>query len=103
MNRRGFFRRTLGTLAGAALTPLLFRAQPTSLYTITPEMQRALSASMKDLFNPPRHVIEAYYAAPISMRYTRVFELSTDHQPARLDVLYGVATLRPDLAVRIAG
>lgn len=37
----------------------------------------------------------------ISMRFVRAFDARTDRMPARLDVLYGMATLRPGLAARV--
>lgn len=39
----------------------------------------------------------------ISMRYVRAYDINNDRMPARIDVLGGWATLRPELAVRIAG
>lgn len=39
----------------------------------------------------------------ISMRAVKAYDINTDQAPLRLDVLYGWATLRPELAVRIAG
>lgn len=38
----------------------------------------------------------------ISIRLVRAYDINTDNFPCRLDVLYGVAMLRPELAVRIA-
>jgi hypothetical protein len=37
----------------------------------------------------------------ISIRVVKAYDIFTDSQPARLDVLWGVNTLRPELAVRI--
>lgn len=39
----------------------------------------------------------------ISMRAVKAYDINTDQAPLRLDVLYGWATLRPELAVRIEG
>jgi hypothetical protein len=39
----------------------------------------------------------------ISMRAVKAYDINTDQAPLRLDVLFGWATLRPELAVRIAG
>ena len=39
----------------------------------------------------------------ISMRIVRQYAISTDTIPCRLDILYGVKTLYPELAVRLAG
>lgn len=38
----------------------------------------------------------------ISLRMVRAYDINTDQWPCRIDVLYGWATLRPELAVRIA-
>lgn len=39
----------------------------------------------------------------ISMRIVRAYDINTDALPCRIDVLWGCATLRPELACRIAG
>jgi hypothetical protein len=39
----------------------------------------------------------------ISMRAVRAYDITTDQAPLRLDVLFGWATTRPELAVRIEG
>jgi hypothetical protein len=39
----------------------------------------------------------------VSMRMVRAYDINTDRLPARIDVLGGWATLRPELACRIAG
>lgn len=38
----------------------------------------------------------------ISMRIVRQYDINTDRIPARIDVLYGFRTIRPQLAVRLA-
>jgi hypothetical protein len=38
----------------------------------------------------------------ISIRMVRAYDINTDNFPCRLDVLYGCAVLRPELACRIA-
>ena len=38
----------------------------------------------------------------ISMRIVRQYDINNDRMPARLDVLYGYKTIRPQLAVRLA-
>lgn len=38
----------------------------------------------------------------ISLRMVRAYDIQSDQWPTRIDVLYGWATLRPELAVRIA-
>ena len=38
----------------------------------------------------------------ISIRFVKAYDIFTDNSPARLDILYGWATIRPELAVRIA-
>ena len=37
----------------------------------------------------------------MSIRMIRAYDISSDQFPCRLDVLYGWATLRPELAVRL--
>jgi P22 coat protein - gene protein 5 len=39
----------------------------------------------------------------ISMRAVKNYDINTDQAPLRLDVLYGFATTRPELAVRVEG
>jgi hypothetical protein len=39
----------------------------------------------------------------VSMRLVRAYDINNDLFPCRIDVLYGWATLRPELACRIAG
>ena len=39
----------------------------------------------------------------ISIRLARQYDINNDNIPARLDVLYGVKTIRPELCVRITG
>jgi hypothetical protein len=39
----------------------------------------------------------------ISMRIARQYDINSDNVPCRLDVLFGVKTIRKDLAVRITG
>lgn len=38
----------------------------------------------------------------ISIRMVRQYDINTDYLPTRLDVLWGIATIRPQLAVRLA-
>lgn len=38
----------------------------------------------------------------VSMRIVRQYDINTDRIPARIDVLYGFRTIRPQLAVRLA-
>jgi hypothetical protein len=38
----------------------------------------------------------------ISLRMVRAYDINTDQWPCRIDVLYGWATLRPELACRVA-
>lgn len=39
----------------------------------------------------------------ISMRIARQYDINSDNIPCRIDVLFGVKTIRPDLCVRITG
>jgi len=39
----------------------------------------------------------------VSMRAVRAYDINNDRLPMRIDVLYGWATLRAELAARIAG
>lgn len=39
----------------------------------------------------------------ISIRLARQYDINSDNVPCRLDVLYGVKTVRPEIAVRITG
>jgi hypothetical protein len=37
----------------------------------------------------------------ISLRIVKAYDIQTDSQPARLDILWGVKTVRPEMAVRV--
>ena len=37
----------------------------------------------------------------VSVRMVTQYQIGTDQEPTRLDILYGWATVRPDLALRI--
>jgi hypothetical protein len=37
----------------------------------------------------------------ISLRIVKAYDIQTDSQPARLDILWGVKTIRPEMAVRV--
>jgi hypothetical protein len=39
----------------------------------------------------------------ISMRIVRQYDINNDRMPCRIDVLYGIKTLRPELACRMSG
>jgi hypothetical protein len=39
----------------------------------------------------------------ISMRIVRQYDINNDRLPCRIDVLYGIKTLRPELGVRLWG
>jgi hypothetical protein len=38
----------------------------------------------------------------VSVRFIKDYDIMSDQSPARLDVLYGWAALRPEMAVRVA-
>jgi hypothetical protein len=64
MNRRDFFRRLGGTIAGgflARLFPSWLRPKPDTIF-VSPEMHAALMKSSAALFNPPQAVVDAFFA-----------------------------------------
>jgi hypothetical protein len=65
---------------------------PSALTLPTAEQIRAMAAPMRGLFNPD---------PGLSIRYAKAYNVDTDGFVARMDVLYGFAVLRPELAVRI--
>lgn len=66
----------------------------------------AFTLAMADL-PLPGGVDFAYRASSkrggVSMRVVRAFDINNDQFPCRLDVLYGWATLRPEMACRVCG
>jgi hypothetical protein len=38
----------------------------------------------------------------VSVRFVKDYDIMSDQSPARLDVLYGWAAIRPEMAVRVA-
>ena len=73
MNRWAFLARLLGTVAAAAL----------------------VRPALEELAPAP--------APGIAVRFIRDYEIVAAQTPVRLDVLYGVATVRPALACRVLG
>lgn len=104
MNRRRFLGVLAGAIAAAAVDPTSLVADPER------ELWQPGKVTTFDLGAMPkarteRDVIAELTAAMdrfsgISLRLVR--EFSPTEFPARLDVLYGWAILRPDLAARIS-
>lgn len=64
----------------------------------------AFALVMADLYKPTAGAeVEAVRdrALGISIRMVRQYQIGTDQEPTRLDILYGWATVRPQMAVRI--
>jgi hypothetical protein len=92
VNRRGFLA-ALGTLAAGTvaheldLDKLLWRPGAKKIFLPSTTVMRSPGFVGPDL--------------GISIRFVRQFDITADMMPTRMDVFYGIATLRPDYAVRI--
>ncbi len=86
MTRRGFLSRLLA-LPIAAVLAIKIPARP--------QIERPSLA----INRPPEPTPENRFG----IRFIRQYEVQADRFPARLDVLYGIGTLRPNFAVRVAG
>lgn len=89
------------TGAGAGKAMVLAGTASTAVGTSLMYQKEAFAFATADLVMPKgvdfaaREVFEG-----ISMRIVRDYDINNDQFPARLDVLYGFKTLRPQLAVR---
>jgi hypothetical protein len=67
----------------------------------------AFTLACADLPLPESGVVQAARMSDkqlgLSIRMIRAYDINTDRFPCRLDILYGWAVLRPELACRIAG
>ena len=99
MNRRSFFRRTAGVLL-APFVPWrkLFAPVAWPPMRITPEMSKALTASMKGFFNPTREVAEAYWnGRPVALlgfqmrQYNSAQDMANEQIRARPQAPYVVS------------
>lgn len=78
---------------------------------IGPVDERIMRDAAKQLAEQVDRDILSLYAAPhaklvnrdpgLSIRMMRHYDINSDRFPARLDVLYGMAVLKPDFAVRV--
>lgn len=98
----GFQNVTNSPASGAAITVV------GSANTVSPQMlafhRDAFTLATADLEMPKGVDFSARMAskqAGVSIRMVRQYNISTDEFPCRLDVLYGYAALRPELACRI--
>lgn len=115
LTRRGFLRALAVGVAGAAITQAVPDVART--YILPPPAgwrsasglvfhRDALSLTMPDLdavrglFNPPADIARQYREG-LSLRVAHGFDAA--QWPCRIDVVYGWATLRPELACRILG
>lgn len=102
VTRRGFLGRLAGVVAAAiAGGRVAGPFQPTTLPTVlTPLRSSTLVAHD---YQEALNVLQSKALDGISMRFVREYNIQTDQYVQRYDVLYGVATLRPDLACRVHG
>lgn len=94
MNRRNFLARLLAGATGAALAATVDLDKllwvPGAKTIFLPSVQPALLG-----------VDWAQDPDGISIRFVRQFDIKTDRPIERLDVIYGIGTIRPDLQARI--
>lgn len=77
-----------GTLSKQSGTSLLYQKGAFAFATADMQMPKGVDFSAREVFDG------------ISMRIVRQYDINNDRFPARLDVLYGYKTIRPQLAVR---
>ena len=103
MNRRLFVRSLILGTGAVALAPL----EPIRSYFFAPPQgwkpglefhKDALSLAMKDL---PLDMTLPDPKTGMQLKVTRKYHTACDEYPVRIDVLYGFATLRPNLIARI--
>lgn len=93
MNRRHFLR-ALGI--GAAGLTLAAAVPEAVLEALAPSVHRTYF----DLGGPPRNIADKDVG--ISIRYVKEFDPNSGLYVARMDLMYGWAALRPELACRIS-
>lgn len=79
----------LGTGSGTDDTSLLYHKEAFAFATADLVMPKGVDFAAREVFDG------------ISMRIVRQYDINSDKFPARLDVLYGYKTLRPQLAARL--
>jgi hypothetical protein len=66
----------------------------------------AFAFVMADLDKPSAGAYSTFVrskAAGLSIRYVEQYQIGTDQNPSRLDILIGAAAVRPEWAVRVTG
>jgi len=66
----------------------------------------AFALVMADLYQPTAGATSTTVRAPawgIALRMVQQYQIGTDQEPTRLDDLYGWATVRPEMALRVQG
>ena len=81
----------LGTEATAYKQNLVFHRNTFALVMVPLEMPRAAGFKARETHNG------------ISLRVVEDYDIDNDENPIRIDVLYGVKTLYPDLGTRLSG
>jgi hypothetical protein len=79
----------LGTASTAVGTSLLYQKEAFTFATADLVMPKGVDFAAREVLDG------------VSMRIVRAYDINNDAFPARLDVLYGYKTLRPQLAVRL--
>jgi hypothetical protein len=78
----------LGTASTAVQTSLLFQKEAFAFATADLLMPKGVDFAAREVMDG------------VSMRIVRQYDISNDKFPARLDILYGYKTIRPQLAAR---
>jgi hypothetical protein len=81
----------MGAVSGVYPQNLIFHENAITLATADLLMPQGVDMASRQVHNG------------ISMRIVRQYDINNDRMPCRIDVLYGIKVLRPELAVRLWG
>lgn len=81
----------MGSVSGVYPQNLIFHKNALTLATADLIMPQGVDMASRQVHNG------------ISLRIVRQYDINNDRMPCRIDVLYGIKTIRPELAVRLWG